>query len=320
MERMRFVNSRTEAVMSAVRVARAATARPLIIKFDGCYHGHSDGLLIQAGTGLNQVGQPSSAGVDPRMASGAISLPFNDLSAVEAAFDAKPGKIAAVLVEPVPSSMGVVLPRPGYLAGLRRLCTQYGALLIFDEVATGFRLAWGGAQTLWDVHPDLTTLGKVIGGGLPIGAFGGRKDLMNLVAPAGPVYQSGTLTGHPLAMEAGLAALKMLRGKGFYERLEDRSGEWSMGLRRLLAPGKATLNAVGSLFTLFFHKGHVTDFTSAHAANQDTYGRFFHGLLGRGVYFPPSAFEAGFVGAAHSRGQLKKALRSVEDTLTDLHY
>ncbi|MEI8095668.1 MAG: glutamate-1-semialdehyde 2,1-aminomutase [Spirochaetales bacterium] len=320
MEKMRFVNSGTEAVMSAVRVARAATARPLVIKFDGCYHGHSDGLLVQPGSGLSSVGLPSSSGVDPRQASGTISIPFNDLSAVQAAFEAKPEKIAAVLVEPVAANMGVVPSRPGYLAGLRRLCHQNGALLIFDEGISAFRFCYGGAQSLFDVQPDLTTLGKTLGGGLPVGAYGGRKDLMNLVSPQGPVYQAGTLSGSPLAMAAGMAVLASLQKRNYYEKLEDLTGYWSMGLKRLVTPGRATVNTLGGLFTLFFHKSSVTDFASANAADQDTYARFFHRLLGRGVYFPPSAFEAGFVGSAHTKAQLRKALIAVEQALTDMHF
>lgn len=319
MERMRFVSSGTEAVMSAVRVARAATARPLILKFDGCYHGHSDGLLVQAGSGLASAGLPSSAGVDPRQASGTISVPYNDLAAVQAVFEAKPEKVAAVLVEPVAANMGLVPPRPGYLSGLRRLCNQHGALLIFDEVVSGFRLCWGGAQTIYGVTPDLTTLGKIIGGGLPAGAYGGRKELMALVAPDGPVYQAGTLAGNPMAMEAGLAVLRTLASKHFYDRLEGLTSHWSEGLRNLLTPGIQTLHAQGGLFTLFFHPGPIHDFAQAAASNQDLYARFFHGLLARGVYFPPSQFEAGFVGAAHRKSVLDRALKTVEQVLVDLH-
>ena len=319
LEKLRFVNSGTEAVMSALRVARAATARPLVVKFDGCYHGHSDGLLVQPGSGLSSVGLPSSSGVDPRQASGTISIPFNDLNAVLAAFEAKPDKIAAVLVEPVATTMGLVLPKSGFLVGLKRLCQRHGALLIFDEGATAFRLCYGGAQTLFDVVPDLTTLGKTLAGGIPVGAYGGRKEFMELVAPQGPVYQAGTLSGNPLAMASGLAVLRELKKPRFYERLDDLTGAWSQGLHQLAAPGRATVNTLGGMFTLFFHKSVVTDFTSANAADQDTYGRFFHRLLGRGVYFPPSAFEAGFVGAGHSRKQLKTALKAVEEALTDLH-
>jgi len=319
MERMRFVNSGTEAVMSAVRVARAATARPLILKFDGCYHGHSDGLLVQAGSGLTTVGLPSSAGVDPRQASGTISVPYNDLAAVQAAFEAKPDKIAAILVEPVASNMGLIPPRPGYLSGLRRICNMHGTLLIFDEGTTGFRLCWGGAQTIYGVTPDLTTLGKIIGGGLPTGAYGGRRDLMSLVAPDGPVYQAGSLAGNPLAMEAGLAVLKKLEKPGFYEKLETKTSYWAMGLRRLLSPGRQILHAQGGLFTLFFHGGPVHDFSQAADNDQDLYAKFFHGMLDRGIYFPPSSFESGFVGSSHTKAQLGKALQAVEEVLTVLH-
>jgi glutamate-1-semialdehyde 2,1-aminomutase len=319
MERMRFVSSGTEATMGAVRVARAATARPLILKFDGCYHGHSDGLLVQAGSGLTSIGLPSSAGVDPRQASGTISIPYNDLTAVQAAFEAKPEKIAAILVEPVATHMGLVPPRPGYLSGLRRLSQQHGALLIFDEGTTGFRLCWGGAQTIYGVTPDLTTLGKIVGGGMPCGIFGGRRDLMALVSPEGPVHQAGSLSGHPLAMEAGLAVLKQLIRTSFYTRLEDSTSHWATGLRRLLSPGRQTLHAQGGLFTLFFHPGPIHDFHQASNSEQTLYGRFFHGLLDRGVYFPPSAFETGFVGAAHTKADLDRTLRAIEEVLTALH-
>jgi glutamate-1-semialdehyde 2,1-aminomutase len=318
-ERLRFVNSGTEAVMSAVRVARAATARPLVLKFDGGYHGHSDGMLVQAGSGLTAPGLPSSAGVDPRQASGTISIPYNDLASVQTAFEAKPGKIAAVLVEPVAANMGLVTPRSGYLSVLKRLCEQHGALLIFDESITGFRFCWGGVQTLSGVTPDLTVLSRIIGGGLAVGAYGGRKDLLGLVAPAGPVYQAGVTAGSPLAMEAGRAVLAKLSARGFYERLETKTSYWSSGLRRLLSAGRQTLNAQGGLFTLFFHPGPVHDFATAAGCDQDLYGRFFHGLLARGVWFPPSPFEAGFVGAAHTKAQLDHSLHAVEAVLTDLH-
>jgi glutamate-1-semialdehyde 2,1-aminomutase len=262
---------------------------------------------------------PSSAGVDPRQASGTISIPYNDLAAVQAAFEAKPAKIAAILVEPVATSMGLVPPRSGYLSGLRRLCNDHGALLIFDESVTGFRLCWGGAQTIYGVTPDLTCLGKIIGGGLPTGAFGGRKELMSLVAPEGPVYQAGSLSGNPLAMEAGLAVLKKLARTHFYEHLQDKTTYWTMGLRKILTPGRQTLQSLGGLFTLFFRANAVHDFSMATDSDQDLYGKFFHGLLGRGIYFPPSPFEAGFVGAAHTKAQLTKTLRAVEQTMIALH-
>lgn len=319
MERLRFVNSGTEAIMGAIRVARAATARPLILKFDGSYHGHSDGLLVQSGSGLGSVGIPSSAGVDPRQASGTISVPYNDLSAAQAAFDAKPDKIAAILVEPVATTMGLIPPKPGYLSGLRRLTQQHGALLIFDEGTTGFRLCWGGAQTIYGITPDLTTLGKVIGGGLPVGAFGGRRDLMALVAPDGPVHQGGTLSGGPLVMEAGLAVLKRLQTPGFYDRLEVRTNLWAQGLRRLLTPGRQTLHVQGSLFTLSFHPGPITDFASAAATDQILYSRFFHGLLDRKIAFPPSAFETGVLGSSHHKAHLNRTLKAIEEVFTELH-
>lgn len=319
MERMRFVHSGTEAVMAAVRVARAATARPLVLKFDGVYHGHSDGLLVHSGSGMSSVGLPASAGVDPRQASGTISVPYNDLAAVQAAFEAKPDKIAAVLVEPVATSMGLVPPRPGYLSGLRRLTQQNGALLIFDEGTTGFRLCWGGAQTIYGVTPDLTTLGKVIGGGLPVAAFGGRRDLMALVSPDGPVLQGGSLAGSPLAMEAGLAVLKRLSKPRFYEKLEATTTYWASGLRDLLSPGRQTLHAQGGLFTLFFHPGPIHDYDQALATDQDLYARFFHGMLAQGVYLPPSPYETAYVGAGHTKAHLDLALRAAEKVFTALH-
>ena len=290
-----------------------------MLKFDGGYHGHSDGLLVQASSGLTSVGQPSSAGVDPRQASGTISIPYNDLAAVQAAFEAKPDKIAAVLVEPVAVNMGLVSPKPGYLSGLRRLCTQHGALLIYDEGTTGFRLCWGGAQTFYGVTPDLTILGKIIGGGLPAAAFGGRRELMALLAPEGPVYQSGTAVGNPLAMEAGLAVLTKLAAKGFYDKLEDRSSSWAVGLNRLTASSPVTVHTQGSLFTVFFSPGPIHDFSQALESDQDLYGRFFHGLLERGVYFPPSQFEAAYLGSAHTKAQLNRALGAVEQVLMALH-
>jgi len=301
-EKVRFVNSGTEATMSALRLARAYTGRAKIVKFAGGYHGHADFLLVQAGSGVTTLGLPGSAGVPPSVVQDTLVAPYNDLEAVSSLFETFPDQIAAVIVEPVAGNMGVVPPVPGFLEGLRRLTQEHGALLIFDEVITGFRVAYGGAQALYGIQPDLTCLGKVIGGGLPVGAYGGRREVMDHLAPLGPVYQAGTLSGNPLAMAAGIATLKMLAQPGTYEQLEERAGRLAQGLEEAARQAGVPLqiNRVGSMLTPFFTDRPVRDYTSAKAADAGRYARFFWGLVNRGVYPPPSAFESWFVSLAHT--------------------
>ncbi len=295
-EMVRLVNSGTEACMSAIRLARGFTGRDLTVKFEGCYHGHVDSLLVKAGSGLATLSLPDTAGVPKSFSRTTIALPFNDLDAVEAAFRDQGDGIAAIIVEPVAGNMGCVPPAPGFLEGLRRITEHYGALLIFDEVMTGFRLSRGGAQQLYGVKPDLTTLGKIIGGGLPIAAYGGRADIMNKVAPVGPVYQAGTLSGNPLAVSAGIAMLTYLEAHPeTYDTLETRTAE----LVRHVPEGLC-VNRVGSMWTLFFQEGPVRNYEEAKRSDTAAFARFFHHLLENGVYFPPSQFEAGFVSAAHT--------------------
>jgi glutamate-1-semialdehyde 2,1-aminomutase len=301
-EMMRFVNSGTEATMSALRLARAATDRELIVKCIGGYHGHADGLLVQAGSGALTLGTPSSPGVPRSVAGNTLLAAYNDLDGATALFRKYPGKIAAFLVEPVAGNMGVVPPEPGYLAGLRKLCDDDGALLIFDEVMTGFRVAWTGAQGRYNVRPDLTCLGKVIGGGLPVGAYGGRRALMEMISPAGSVYQAGTLSGNPLAMHGGIATLEILQEPGCYELLEKRSQSLVDGLRDAAdaAGATVTINRVASMLTVFFTAGPVIDFEDATSSDTQRHARFFHAMLENGIYLPPSQYEAWFVGLAHT--------------------
>jgi len=317
MEMVRLVSSGTEAAMSAIRLARGATGRDVIVKFDGCYHGHADSLLVKAGSGGATFGVPDSSGVPAALAALTLALPFNDLEAVSRAFETHPGQVAAVLVEPVAGNMGVVPPAPGFLAGLRELCTRHAALLIFDEVITGFRVAFGGAQALYAVRPDLTCLGKIIGGGLPVGAYGGSRDLMSKVAPLGPVYQAGTLSGNPLAVAAGLVTLRSLESPGVYDRLERLGALLEQGIsdaaRAALVP--ITVNRVGSMLTVFFTEGPVTDYASAKRADTDRYARFFHAMLDRGVFLAPSQFEAAFVSLAHSEEDLLAAARACREAM-----
>ena len=308
-EMVRLVSSGTEAAMSAIRLARGATGRDALIKFDGCYHGHADSLLVKAGSGGATFSIPDSLGVPTALASLTLTLPFNDLDAARRALAAREGDIAAVIVEPVAGNMGVVPPTPGFLQGLRDLTRQHGALLIFDEVITGFRVAYGGAQSFYGVSPDLTCLGKIIGGGLPVGAYGGRRDLMEHVAPLGKVYQAGTLSGNPLAVTAGLATLEALRTPTAYPRLEAMGARLQAGIEAAAreAGVPLTVNRVGSMLTPFFAEGPVADFESAKRSDTARYAKFFHGMLARGIFLAPSQFEAAFVSLAHSEADIDSA-------------
>jgi len=308
MELVRFVNSGTEATMSALRLARAYTGREVIVKLEGGYHGHSDGLLAKAGSGPLTLGAPDSPGVPAAVAATTVTVPFNDLAALETVLGSY--AVAAFILEPVPANMGVVPPAPGYLAGVRELTQRHGALLILDEVMTGFRAAYGGAQALYDVRPDLTCLGKIIGGGLPVGAYGGRREIMAMISPSGAVYQAGTLSGNPLAMTAGLATLALLREPGAYERLESLSARLEQGLREAAqaAGVPATVTRVGSLLTLFFTPGPVTDYATAREADTVRFAAFYRAMRAGGVYLPPSQFEALFVSLAHTEQDIERTI------------
>ena len=309
-ERLRFVNSGTEAVMSALRVARAYTKRNKILKFEGCYHGHSDAMLVKGGSGMATFGIPDSAGVTIGATSDTIVAPYNDLKTVQAIFQEHGEEIAAVIVEPIAANMGLVPPEPDYLSGLREITRKNGGLLIFDEVITGFRTSLGGAQKLYGIQPDLTCLGKIIGGGLPVGAYGGSRKIMDLVAPTGPVYQAGTLSGNPLAMTAGIVTLKEIHRQGFYEKLERVSARLERGLLEAARETECevSLNRVGSMLGLFFTNIEVKDYNSAKSSNTSAYKAVFNSMLERGVYLPPSPFETIFVSAAHSQRDVAKTL------------
>ncbi|GLQ98354.1 glutamate-1-semialdehyde 2,1-aminomutase [Dyella mobilis] len=299
---VRMVNSGTEATMSAIRLARGATGRSKIVKFEGCYHGHGDSFLVKAGSGALTFGVPTSPGVPKASADLTLTLPYNDLAAAQALFADQGADIAALIIEPVAGNMNCIPPQDGYLQGLRDLCTRHGALLIFDEVMTGFRVALGGAQAYYGITPDLTTFGKIIGGGMPVGAYGGRRDLMEQIAPAGPIYQAGTLSGNPVAMAAGLAMLELIQAPGFHDALAARTRLLTDGLQAV-ADGEGipfSTNRVGSMFGLFFTREKVSSYAQATAADAAMFNRFFHGMLERGVYLAPSAFEAGFLSSAHS--------------------
>ncbi len=320
-EMVRLVNSGTEATMSALRVARGFTGRDLTVKFEGCYHGHVDSLLVKAGSGLATLGISDSAGVPQSCSETTLPLPFNSVEAVEQCFQERGAQIACVIVEPVVGNMGCVPPQPGYLEALREITQRHGALLIFDEVMTGFRVALGGAQSLYQVTPDLTTMGKIIGGGLPVGAYGGRQDVMHKVAPLGPVYQAGTLSGNPLAVAAGLAALRELKASpDLYERLDRNAARLTSGIAQAAREANVpvTINRVGSMFTVFFGDAEVTDFASASRSDTSRFGAFFRGMLDEGVYLPCSQFEAAFLSAAHTEQDIDETIAAAAKTFRAL--
>jgi glutamate-1-semialdehyde 2,1-aminomutase len=320
LELVRLVSSGTEATMSALRLARGYTGRPKIMKFEGCYHGHGDSLLVKAGSGALTFGQPSSAGVPPSIAGETLVLSYNDLDQVEAAFREHPDDIAGIIVEPVAGNMNLVIPTLEFLPGLRRLCDRYGAVLIFDEVMTGFRVHLQGAQGLYGVAPDLTTLGKVIGGGMPVGAFGGRRAIMERIAPLGPVYQAGTLSGNPVAVAAGLATLTAIQAPGFYERLSERTRALTDGLAAAAASAGVTFSAqsIGGMFGIYFAAKAPQGYAEVMTCDKDAFNRFFHRMLDAGVYLAPSAFEAGFVSAAHAAADIQETVRLADEAFRRL--
>jgi len=315
-ERLRLVSSGTEATMSALRVARAATGRDKILKFEGCYHGHADEFLVKAGSGVATLGLADSPGVPRVLAELTLTIPYNDLEALEAVFRACGRELAATIVEPAAGNAGLLPPRPGFLERLRALTREHGTVLIFDEVITGFRVAYGGAQQLYGVQADMTTLGKIMGGGLPVGAYGGKAELMNRVAPAGPVYQAGTLSGNPAAVAAGIATLDVLRRPGVYEGLNALAQRLAAGLTDAAerAGVPLTVNRIGSVFTPFFCNGPVTDYASAKGSDTGAFGRFFRAMLDRGVYLPPSQFETGFVSTAHTERDVEDTVRAASES------
>ncbi|MDH5591619.1 MAG: glutamate-1-semialdehyde 2,1-aminomutase [Gammaproteobacteria bacterium] len=321
MELVRMVSSGTEATMSAIRLARGFTGRDKIVKFEGCYHGHADSLLVKAGSGALTLGVPSSAGVPASLAEHTLTLRYNDLDSVHGCFANLGDQIACIIVEPVAGNMNCIPPEEGFLQGLREICDQSGAILIFDEVMTGFRVALGGAQQYYDVKPDLTTLGKVVGGGLPVGAFGGKREVMEHIAPLGPVYQAGTLSGNPVAMAAGLSTLKLIQKPGFHQQLDATAKALVSGLKQRAEKAGIGLaiNQVGGMFGLFFTDDkEVHTYEQVVASNQERFKRFFHGMLEHGVYLAPSAFEAGFVSAAHGDAEIQATLDAAEQVFTTL--
>jgi glutamate-1-semialdehyde 2,1-aminomutase len=314
-ELVRLVSSGTEATMSALRLARGFTGRDLIVKFEGCYHGHADSLLVKAGSGALTFGNPSSAGVPADTAAHTLVLDYNDIAQLNATFENKGREIAGVIVEPVAGNMNLVLPRPGFLEALRDNCTRHGAVLIFDEVMTGFRVALGGAQAHYGIRPDLTTLGKVIGGGLPVGAFGGRRDIMQKIAPLGPVYQAGTLSGNPVAVAAGIATLKLVEQPQFQSKIEVTTRALIEGLTKAAKKADVTFSAqsIGSMFGLYFRTAPPASFAEVMECDKDKFNRFFHAMLERGVYLAPSAYEAGFVSAAHGAAEVEDTLKAAQE-------
>jgi glutamate-1-semialdehyde 2,1-aminomutase len=322
MQKVRFVSSGTEATMSAIRLARAYTKRKYIVKFEGCYHGHADSLLVKAGSGVATLGIPGSAGVPEEFTQFTLALPYNDTDALEEAFKKFKHQIACVIVEPVVGNMGCVPPARGYLEALRAVTSNDGAVLIFDEVMTGFRVAFGGAQELYTIQPDLTTMGKIIGGGLPVGGYGGPSEIMDLVAPLGPMYQAGTLSGNPLAMAAGYAQLRYLKEhKSLYAQLDKLSGELVAGVANAAKAAGVTMthNRVGSMFTWFFTPGPVTDWNSASKSDTEAFGRFFRSMLDSGVYLPPSQYEAAFLGAAHTEEDVQRTVAAAKQAFAMVH-
>jgi glutamate-1-semialdehyde 2,1-aminomutase len=318
-EMLRFVNSGTEATMSAIRVARGFTKKNKIIKFNGCYHGHADGLLVKAGSGAETFGIPDSLGVPEDYAKNTLVAEFNNINSVKELLEKYPNDIAGIIIEPVVGNMGVLIPENNFLSELRELTKAYGALLIFDEVMTGFRLSYGGAQKIFNIKPDLTCLGKIIGGGLPVGAYGGRRDIMELVAPSGPVYQAGTLSGNPLAMAAGIATLTVLKRENVYEKINNYTKELCTNITSITEKKlPVRINYFGSMFTLFFTKEHVYDYSSAKRSDTELFAKFYRELLDNGVFFPPSQFEAAFVSYAHDKKEMEKTIEAIEKATKNL--
>ncbi len=317
---LRMVNSGTEATMSAIRLARGATGRDLIVKFEGCYHGHGDSFLVKAGSGALTLGVPTSPGVPKAAADLTLTLPYNDLESARALFSERGEEIAGLIIEPVAGNMNCVPPVPGFLEGLRELCTAHGAILIFDEVMTGFRVAAGGAQERYGITPDLSTFGKIIGGGMPVGAYGGRRDLMQQVSPSGPIYQAGTLSGNPVAMAAGLAMLELVREPGLHDALETRATRLTQGMQALAdrAGIPFSTHCVGGMFGLFFGTGPITRFEQVTACDTEAFRRFFHAMLARGVFLAPSAFEAGFVSTAHGNAEIDFTLEAAAEAMSEV--